>query len=401
MNNDITMVKPNETFEQYKQRIYRSKSNGLIDLTWQQISDLFAENFGIIKNESTWRKECKSSYPTVAEEVTKNGPNVSDKDLAEFLLEFKKERVKLSDERVQNNAYIRKMAREETLIEIAKIVADKMSGKKMLTEYIPNSFIVPSQREAIVQISDWHYGIEFTNFVNKFNPDVCVERVSQLLNECKDYFERNPVNKIYVVNLGDLLSGRIHNTIRLSSRYDVITQCIHVAELLAEFLNELSSIAPVEYYDCFDNHSRLEPNKADSLDLESLVRIIPWYLRNRFEGNANVSIERNIVNGDIIAFPVMNDKWTVGGVHGHKDKPNKVVENLTLFTKVKFDMILTAHLHHFSADERNETLVISNGSLMGTDKYAEDLRLSAIPSQNIILVNEHRVMEDLHRVTFK
>lgn len=401
MNNDITMVKPDETFEQYKQRIYRGKSNGLIDLTWQQISNLFAENFGIIKNESTWRKECKSLYPTVVEEVAKNKPNVADKDLAEFLLEFKKERVKLSDERTQNNAYVRKMAREETLIEIAKIVVENMSGKKMLKEYVPHSFIIPSQREAIVQISDWHYGIEFTTFVNKFNPDVCVERVSQLLNECKEYFERNPVNKIYVVNLGDLISGRIHNTIRLSSRYDVITQCIHVAELVAEFLNELSSIAPVEYYDCFDNHSRLEPNKADSLDLESLVRIIPWYLRNRFEGNANISIERNIVNGDIIAFPVMNDKWTVGGVHGHKDKPNKVVENLTLFTKVKFDMILTAHLHHFSADERNETLVISNGSLMGTDKYAEDLRLSALPSQNIILINENRVMEDLHRVTFK
>ena len=37
---------------------------------------------------------------------------------ADILAEIKKERIKLSDERTQNNAYIRRISREETIKEI-------------------------------------------------------------------------------------------------------------------------------------------------------------------------------------------------------------------------------------------------------------------------------------------
>jgi predicted phosphodiesterase len=118
----------------------------------------------------------------------------------------------------------------------------------------------------------------------------------------------------------------------------------------------------------------------------------------RFEGNDRINVNPNLINDDIMAFSVLDGKYVVGGVHGHKDKPGKVVENLTMMTKIKFDLILTAHLHHFSADEQNETVVVSNGSLMGTDKYAMDLRLTSKPSQNIILVNDKSVVDSIHRV---
>ena len=99
-----------------------------------------------------------------------------------------------------------------------------------------------------------------------------------------------------------------------------------------------------------------------------------------------------------MTFKVLDGKYCVGGVHGHKDRPGKVVENLTLMTKIKFDLILSAHFHHFSADEKNETLVVSNGSLMGVDKYAMDLRLTSKPTQNIMLVDDKSVLADIHRV---
>jgi predicted phosphodiesterase len=67
-------------------------------------------------------------------------------------------------------------------------------------------------------------------------------------------------------------------------------------------------------------------------------------------------------------------------------------------TKQNFDLILTAHLHHFNADEKNEIVIVSNGSLMGTDQYAKDLRLSSIPSQNLILVTDKSVVDYIHRV---
>ena len=67
-------------------------------------------------------------------------------------------------------------------------------------------------------------------------------------------------------------------------------------------------------------------------------------------------------------------------------------------TKENFDLILTAHLHHWAGDETNRTIQISNGSLMGTDSYAKDLRLDAQPSQNIIIATRDSVCDYIRRV---
>lgn len=396
MNNYITPF-DSESFDEYKLRVYKMKQLGTCSLKWTEIADMFGEFFGVFKDESKWRKEAKEMLISNVENVTSEEESIKE-DLKDLILEYKKERVKLSDERTQNNAYVRRLSREESIIEIAKYAVDRMSTEKILPDTWKHNDPSDTEAEAIIQLSDWHYGIDVNNFINKFNPEICVQRVSKLLNETKEFLTKNPVKKIYITNLGDLIAGRIHQTIRLESRCDVVTQTLAVSELLAEFINELSAIAPIEYFDCLDNHSRLEPVKSDSLDLESLARIIPWYIKMRFNGNNRVNVNPNLINDDIMAFSVLDGKYVVGGVHGHKDKPGKVVENLTMMTKIKFDLILTAHLHHFSADEQNETVVVSNGSLMGTDKYAMDLRLTSKPSQNIILVTEKSVVDYIHRV---
>lgn len=394
--NDYLIPVENETFDEYRLRVYKMKQLGTLKMTWTEIAEMFDEVFGVSKDESKWRKEAKEMLISDVEDITSEEESIKE-DLKDLILRLKKERVKLSDERVQNNAYVRQLSREETIIEIAKHTAEQMTAKKFLKEYEPK-VEVTTDKEAIIQISDWHYGIEIDNFLNKFDTDVCIERINKLLAEAKEYFSHNPVKKIYVTNLGDLIAGRIHSTIRLQSRIDVVTQCLHISEILAEFLNQLSECAPIEYFDCLDNHSRLEPNKSEHLDLETLARVIPWHLKFRFENNDRININTNLIDDDIMAFYVMDGKYVVGGVHGHKDKPGKVVENLTLMTKIRFDLILSAHFHHFSADEQNETLVLSNGTLMGTDKYALDLRLNSKPSQNIILIDNKSVMADIHRV---
>ena len=67
-------------------------------------------------------------------------------------------------------------------------------------------------------------------------------------------------------------------------------------------------------------------------------------------------------------------------------------------TRANYDLILTAHLHHFSADEQFSTVVVSNGSLMGVDDYAETLRVCSKPSQSLIIVSEKSVAESIHRI---
>ena len=386
-------VLPGETFEQYRHRLYNLKFENKIQVTWTDLAELFFSAFGIQRDESKWRKEAHAIMED-ADVVSSDREKQSD-----ILLEIKKERVKLSDERVQNNAYIRRLAREDTLVEIAHILADSMNSKKLLPEY--KGYIKDSYAEAIIQISDWHYGLEINNHWNKFNPEICKRRVAELMDEALKFCDTYNVGTIHLVNLSDLIAGRIHQSIRYQSRFDAMTQILDVSEIVAEMIAMFISRGIfVNYYDCLDNHSRLEPIKTDSLDLESLARIVPHYLRARFDKSDMVEIRHNEFSDDIITFEVWNGGYKVAGVHGHKDKPGKVVENLTLMTKRHYDLILTAHLHHFSCDEQNETLIISNGSLMGTDDYAKDLRLTSRPSQNIILVTEDSVADLIHRVTF-
>ena len=230
-----------------------------------------------------------------------------------------------------------------------------------------------------------------------YNPSIARSRIQQLQEKVEAYCMREKIKRLHIVNLGDLISGRIHLALRLQSRIDVVTQTMDVCEILSQFITNLSEMWDVEYYDALDNHSRIEPNKGDSLHLESMVRIITWYLKERLRDNKRVVInDANHFGRDIVAFNVLGHN--VIGVHGDKEKPQHLVEALSLLTKGHYDLVLTAHMHHFSADEKNETLVIANASLMGTDEYAKDLRLNSKPSQNLIIVSDNNVMETLYRI---
>ena len=385
---EILTKLPSESTTEYIDRVCGQREE--VGLTWDELAKVINTQCDLMYSESYYRKNYKN---TLSRKLAVEESQCKDsEDLHEVLAKIQRERVKLSDERIQNNADVRRLSREETIREIAHDYASQMSSKKILPEYIP--FEQSGQNSAILQISDWHYGIDIDNYWNKYDPTIAEERIWKLKNEVLTRCKRNNVWDLHVVNLSDLICGRIHLPLRLQSRFDVITQIMRVSEILAEFLNELSAYCEVHYYDCLDNHSRLEPNKADSLDLESLARITPWYLKERL--GDRITIHTNAFGEDIISFEVRGHK--VIGVHGDKDKPCDVVDSLSLMTHDYYELVLTAHLHHFSGDEKNETLVVSNGSLMGTDEYAKNKRLSAKPSQNLIIVTDDNVMDTLYRI---
>ena len=369
-------------------------------LTWEELASIINEQCGLHYSETHYRKNFKkktrqSLQIAPAENIVESKEDTLSQETYEELIKIRKERMKLTDVRTQCNADLRTLSRREMLQSIAHDIVEQMSAKKALKadyESIPKI----SNASAILEISDWHYGIEVDNHWNKYDTDICKTRVSSLLAEVLYKCRANNVSEIHVVNLADLICGRIHLPLRLQSKIDVITQVIEVSEILAEFLTDLSTRMVVHYYDCLDNHSRLEPNKSDAVDTESLVRIITWYLKERLRDNKRVIMHENAFGDDIITFEVLGYK--VAGVHGDKDKPVRVVDNLSLMTHERFDLILTAHMHHFSCDEKNEILVVSNGSLMGTDEYAKGLRLSSKPSQNLIIVTKPNVAECIYRI---
>lgn len=381
-----------ETEDDYTLRICALKE--IKHLYWDEIAQIINRTLDQNYTESRYRKMYSAYTKGKADAVKEEEiPEIS--EYMQQKIELQKERIKISDERVQTNAYIRQLAREETIKEIASKCAQEMNSKKLLEA--PKELYISGKNAAILQLSDIHYGLVVDNYWNKYNPDIAKNKISQLRDKVIQYCEFNDVSDLYITELGDAIAGRIHETIKYQSRFDVITQIMQISEIIAEMITDLSKHFKIHYYCCLDNHSRLEPNKKAALDLESLARIIPWYLKERV--GAFIEINDNKYGEDIITFKCKG--FNIAGCHGDKDSPIKVVDNLSMMTRENFDMVLTAHLHHFSADEKNQILVISNPSILSTDDYSKNLRLSSQSAQNLIIVSDENVMECLYRIVLK
>lgn len=396
----------------YSKKINQTINNAIKEyyenniVTWQQTADFINSTYDVNFTDDACRhrylrnQNKNSSIPgqLTIDNVFDSAPKETT-DMADPI-KFEKEKVKLSDERTQVNALIRRIAREETLKEIAQEVADKLNWNYPF-DFTPikQTGNTTSEKEAILQISDWHYGTEIHSPYNEYNPEICKQRVEKLAKEVAERCALYDIKKLHIVNLGDMIEGRIHLRLRLNSRIDVITQTIEVAELLANFISALSTFLEIEYYDTLDNHSRIEPKLHDSLDLESLVRIITWFLKERLKNIPTIHFNDNTKGDDVISFECLGHP--ICAVHGDKDKPENVVSNLALMTQKYYDLALTAHRHHFQANEMNRTIMLSNSSLMGTDDFAQSLRFTASASQNLIIVTKKNVIDTICRINLE
>ena len=388
------------TNDDYLMYLYSKKDE--LSLSWKDIADLMRQCEDRAYSEDKYRKRCKylseTGYNKVCDAYECEFDDTKDEaDLFSIEEEFSAQKAlqRLRDERNQLKQYYRQYSREDTLKDLAKECAAIIADANPFTLKIINQ---PKNEEVegVLEISDWHYGITIDSHWNEYSPAICIDRVNSLLNKTIELIKKNNISTIRVLNLGDLISGRIHSQIRIENREDVISQVINVSELLAKFLNSLSEYASVEYYDCLDNHSRIEPNMKESLRLESLARITTWYLCERFKYSNRVCIHFNKYSDDIIMFDTLG--WKFAGVHGDLDKLSTVVKNLQTFTRNSVDVICTAHLHHFSCNEENGCTVISNPSLMGMDSFAESKRLYSKPAQTFFIVSKDQPVESIHRI---
>lgn len=398
MNKEIFFdKKPNESDDEYINRICSAKSR--CKLTWFDITDIINATLGCNYSESYYRKNYRASLVDSLVGCLDDDTHEDEiRTMEDVLSDIRVAKQRQADERRATNAMLRRLSREDTIKEIALEVADRISDRIILDgcDSSYDKLHYYSDRSAILNLSDWHYGMAIDNYWNKYNVEEARKRINQILQDTLAYCVRYKVSTLYVLNIGDLISGRIHSDIRIDNQEDVITQTIEVSEIMAEFLDELSKIVRVEFYSVSDNHSRIEPNKKESLDLESLHRIVPWFLKTRLADNKNITICDNKYDGDIAVFDC--DGWTVAMAHGNKDTISNITSHLSLMTGEHIDLICTAHMHHLSVDEVNQCLVVSNPSLMGTDTYAKNKRLTSRPAQTLILVGKKAPIENIYYI---
>jgi hypothetical protein len=124
-----------------------------------------------------------------------------------------------------------------------------------------------SETPAVVCFGDWHVGevirSEDTNGLNECNFDILVARmeylVSKLINWVETERNGHHIPDLYILVLGDLITGDIHEGLLATNEFPAPEQVVRAASLLAEAVHRLSPFFRHVYvYECtVDNHGRI------------------------------------------------------------------------------------------------------------------------------------------------
>ena len=381
------------------------KVHKVSDIDWSEI----ASKYGIEWNGDSLRKA--QQPPLLGGAFVKeyyqwkNSKNITE-DKTSYMDELKsvkdeiyKEKRKLYDQRREYNKLLIHEARAEHLNEELVSVANKMATTLPLI--VPEEWKpVYLQKEALCCWSDWHYGMVTDNIWNTYNTEICKQRVRQLVYYTIEYLELNKIDTLSIVLLGDAAHGGCHVSCRVKSEEDVCDQIMHVSEIMAEAINEISKhVNHVTVYSCYGNHLRTIQNKNDSVDSDNMEKLIPWWLKQRLKDNVKVDIVeseyKEFTRIDILGHHICC-------VHGNLDnfKDLGVTVN-TIFSR-KFDetidYTISGDKHHLEEFEQFGIESILIRSLCGTEDFANGKRLYGKPGQTLVIFNK-RGRESTYHIT--
>lgn len=314
----------------------------------------------------------------------------SDDVLKEYELkkqELYKQQIKFYDQRRELNDVLRKQSREDYLY---TLIDNSIKNSNLQPfEYFRNN-INSTDNDILVFLTDIHYGIECENYWNTYNPQIFVQYLYKYLNEIINIKQTHNSENCYIFLGGDLISGLIHNLVRIENTENVVEQVQHVSEYISNFINELSKeFNNIYIHTVAGNHSRLIQNKKEAIKDEKLDLLIPWYLKSRLSTLENVFIVDNEIDKTIASFYVRGKLYY--GVHGDYDSPDRVVNSLTQMLDNKPYAVLITHRHHYSIDSIHNVKVISSGSFVSVDEYCITKRISGKPSQTVCICDKDGV----------
>ena len=375
MVDDINKV---EFLEQQLDLLKRKQKDSNIE--WQDIADFRSDYNGESEHRDTIRKGSKLLYEYLdagwVHEPTEMSISESDE-----IIRLKKERQKLSDARVEYNRQIRQEARKESYSEMVKrIICENVEPTDLKVQY--HTF--NSNTDLLVHLTDLHTGIEINTWNNKFNQDILKERIEKFTSEILKIRDLHKSENCYLV-IGEILSGIIHNNLRLQNNMDLMEQFKYVSELISAMLIRIANhFNHIYVYVTPGNHSRVSPKKEDSLDGENMDVLLPFYLKAKLQNINNIDICENNIDPEIAMFNIRGNN--VFASHGHKDNPASVVQNFTMMFGIKPDIVLLGHRHLNGLTTVHNTKVIESGCCSGTDQYAMSIRKTNRPEQTVSVV---------------
>lgn len=376
----------NETDEEL---IYRVCSQKEVIGTWEDVKDILNSLLDSDFGESTYRKKYQAFQKLMQANEHKflNDDNYV-KELRLERQELAKEKQKLSDERTELNRQIREQARRESYLEMVKnVLCDNTQPFELdIDKEHIDDLAICSGRDLLCHFTDVHTGIYIDNFKNHFDENELKKRIENYTLKIIQIQKLHQAENCYIV-ASELISGLIHNNLRLQNNLDLMEQFKTVSLLFATMIQDLSQYFNNVYvYTVEGNHSRVVAKKEDSLQGENMDILLPFYLQAKLQNYQNVHIKENTVCKDIAMFNVRGNN--VFASHGDKDSPSSVVQNWTMMFGIKPDIVLLGHRHTNGMTTVYDTKVLESGCISGTDQYAMSIRKCNRPEQTVSIIDE-------------
>lgn len=362
------------------------KQSKQIDLSWQEIADIFDMNNG---------ESARNKWKSIRRQ---NNKLPKKEDLIINNLEYKKmelykEKVKLRDQKRELNKFLTKDARFESFLEEIKYSIDTLE----VPEFYINDSLINGTKVGVLGISDIHFGKIYNSINNTYSIDVCLQRMELLLNEVINLISEKNISFLHIVNTGDSIEGLLRVSQIRVLELGVIDSVIYFSNMMAEWLNKLSAYIPVTYHHVKSaNHTEVRwlNQSAGQFPDEDLEKVIVELITGRLINNKRVFIPS--YNNDYVIFE-SNDKLIMG-YHGHQFKNRKLldlIKELNILHNIKIDYLILGHKHHeeiitVSESVNNNIKVIMLPAIMGSDNFSDQLFTGSKAGATLIELDSNR-----------
>lgn len=378
--------------ESDQQLIYRICQDKPSIGTWGDVcnilNDLLGENYG----ESRYRKQYQSFQKMLEANEEKF---IDSKNALEEIniarRELEKERKKLQSAKIEYNRWLRENARDEMITEQ---IVDAVNALEPPYIPVPRP-AVSGRKEGVLVISDQHFGVEFTikglfgETLNAYSPEIFEERMWKLFQKVLEIVQKEELNAINIIDLGDSVDGLLRLTSQLMKlRYGVIDSSVKFADFMANWFNELSRYVNLNIHYVEDsNHNQLRLCGApkNSFKDENMSKVIWTIIKERLSDNHNVKIVENptgLVFDTICGYNIL-------GIHGEVKNLGTAVNEFSRVYNTMINYIIGGHKHHAASDEVGiDCEAISVKSIIGIDDYSMSLNRTANAGATFLMFEE-------------
>lgn len=385
----------NETDLEYHKRLIYGK---LIDKTLADydFSEIAERIYGQAYSSDVARRMMYGSRKTLEAVESDRQDCIQDRaivaEIDSMRLELQKERQRYHDQRREYNKLVNSDGRVEHLYDRLTAAADALSETvgNIYDDKQKTCVSGASSNEAVLVLSDWHYGLKTKNIFNDYDTSVCKQRVCHVVEQAIERIQRHKCETLHIVLLGDLYHGAIHVGTRVAAEELVCDQIMQVSEILAQSILELSRfVNKVAVHYTYGNHGRTVPNKKESIHRDNIERLIPWWLEQRFKDRDDIIIAPESDN-EMLLLNVAGH--SICACHGDLDNVRSSPKMFSTLLNQRYgnyiEYILLGDKHHRESFEEMGVTATVCGSLCGTDDYANGKRLYSTPSQLMLIVNE-------------